>query len=131
MLKCAWPVKHIKSLQYVSLFFFSFFLYIYISLTAACGAEMNNLVEYEEGKDGELFWTNSQGQQESCKLRRCVSLRKMRRNSVAMACKKTVCRVRITNTGLVSVPSVLLTGCEDAVFPTIQLSHYISCFTNY
>ncbi|XP_074491153.1 small RNA 2'-O-methyltransferase isoform X1 [Sebastes fasciatus] len=42
--------------------------------TAACGAEMNNLVEYEEGKDGELFWTNSQGQQESCKLRRCVSV---------------------------------------------------------
>ncbi|XP_078114240.1 small RNA 2'-O-methyltransferase [Sander vitreus] len=39
--------------------------------TAACGAEMKNPGEHQES---ELFWTNGKGQQESCKLRRCVSV---------------------------------------------------------
>ncbi|XP_034737411.1 small RNA 2'-O-methyltransferase isoform X3 [Etheostoma cragini] len=39
--------------------------------TAACGAEMKNPEEHHES---ELFWTNGDGQQESRKLHRCVSV---------------------------------------------------------
>ncbi|XP_044055466.1 small RNA 2'-O-methyltransferase isoform X3 [Siniperca chuatsi] len=50
--------------------------------TAACGAEMENPVEQcgrgvsedKEREDEKLFWTNVQGQQESCKLHRYVSV---------------------------------------------------------
>lgn len=53
-----------------------------IYLTAACGAEMTNLVEQcgggvsgdQEGEAEEVFWSNSRGQQESLKLHRYVSL---------------------------------------------------------
>lgn len=96
------------------------------NLVEQCGRSVS---EDQERKDEEVFWTSGQGQQESRKLHRCVSLGKMRRNSIVLAGQKAVCGMQITNTGLVSVASVLLTGCEDTASPSMQLSHYISCFT--
>ncbi|XP_068445611.1 small RNA 2'-O-methyltransferase isoform X3 [Clinocottus analis] len=40
----------------------------------ACGAAMRILAEHPEVEDGELSWTDGRGQQESCELRRCVSV---------------------------------------------------------
>ncbi|XP_054458915.1 small RNA 2'-O-methyltransferase [Anoplopoma fimbria] len=42
--------------------------------TATGGAAMKNLMEPQEVEDEQLFWTDGQGQQESCKLHRCVSV---------------------------------------------------------
>lgn len=46
--------------------------------------------EDQKGQDEEVFWTSGQGQHKSCKLHRCASLRKMRRNRIVMASQKAV-----------------------------------------
>lgn len=68
-----------------------------IELTAADGAEMKNeqcgrcVPEDQKREDEEVFWASGQGQPESCKLHRCVSLR---RNSVAVMSQKAVCGIQ-------------------------------------
>ncbi len=47
--------------------------------------------EDQKREDEEVFWASGQGHPESCKLHRCVSPRKMRRNSMAIMSQEAVC----------------------------------------
>lgn len=56
----------------------------------------------EEKEAGEVFWTNSRGQQESSELHRYVSLKKMKWNSMEQY-GSVQYDMHIPNIGLVSV----------------------------
>lgn len=90
-------------------------------LTAECGAETKNPGEHQES---ELFWTNGGGQQESCKLRRCVSSKKLRRNSMVLITGITA-SINVTFCACWQV-CVCTSGCALVLLPKTQCPEWKS-----